>query len=841
MSSFFDEDTEVVPLITCKDGTYTVCESTLSWLESLTEVRPIACAGKYRTGKSFLLNRLANAPSNVGFGVGDSVQACTKGLWVYKKVFRFEDKQIVFIDTEGIDALDANDTHDVRIFTLALLLCSTFIYNSMGPIDETALQTLSLMTRVTDNVKFDIDEKNEGTSLAPHMPNFYWVLRDFSLKLTNKDNNSITEDEYLEQALQLSSDPNKNAVREAVRNSFKTRSLITLPRPSTTNDISSQRMEDRLASLSRNFVSTVESLRNRLFDEIRPMQADTSTLNGKMYAALCRHYTEVVQGDAVPVIKDSWTMMAAVQARDVKDTLLAECSEKILSMTPKVRRQLDEDMKALKEQILQKFVTKAMKPVDVEVKSTLEIQVNKIIDDAKNTLELNVTALIEKSFEDIEPDIQENPEQIASILNLALQSFSNIYNDPEMIQTYQVMASERALCRWIPRSLQILSTQRDETAHAMELAESKHVDDMKNLTESVEDTLRQEKVRHSELEQLHDSDLHTIAIERNDNMRLRHDIMSLTTEIHSLENVAERENYKVVCSDFDGSHTQEKRDDDEIARVSIECAELKSKLALERSDHEKCKRLYSDSNERLERSITIQAELESSWKMGIENLREEQEILFTKQQTDHEAHVSQLKTDVAKCQQQYDAKCLQNQDLITEKKRLDERFAQEVCNNERTVSTLRENAQRYREQSDKAQNRVLEIHKSMIEDLQLRDQRARDQQCKHLEETCKYQQKISDLTKETEMQKSEILQSKRRLEENESLENENKRFKTIEREKDILIAQLRTETNELRVTNSEMLHERETIRKENMRMEGELTLLRAEQQLNNARKAMKPH
>ena len=75
------------------------------------------------------------------------------------------------MDTEGIDALDANDTHDVRIFTLALLLSSAFLYNSVGAIDETAMQTLALMTRVTNSVKVQ-SKTEETTALGEHMPSF---------------------------------------------------------------------------------------------------------------------------------------------------------------------------------------------------------------------------------------------------------------------------------------------------------------------------------------------------------------------------------------------------------------------------------------------------------------------------------------------------------------------------------------------------------------------------------------------------------------------------------------------------------------------------------------------
>lgn len=41
-------------------------------------------AGMYRTGKSYLLNRVILDRSD-GFGVGSTVNACTKGLWVWAK------------------------------------------------------------------------------------------------------------------------------------------------------------------------------------------------------------------------------------------------------------------------------------------------------------------------------------------------------------------------------------------------------------------------------------------------------------------------------------------------------------------------------------------------------------------------------------------------------------------------------------------------------------------------------------------------------------------------------------------------------------------------------------
>ena len=321
--SFFEEEKQIVPLITFNNGEYSFNEDTIQWLNSCKHhICPICCAGRYRTGKSFLLNRLSEAQPNCGFGVGDSVQACTKGLWVYRHFFDGpNDSKIIYLDTEGIDALDANDTHDVRIFTLALLLSSTFLYNSVGAIDETALQTLNLMTRVVQNIKVSSENSNKQ-DLAPHMPRFFWILRDFSLRLTDKSNQSITCDEYLESALQTT-DKNKCHIREAIRTAFPRRKLVTLPRP-TNDDNNTNRLESIPGALTAKFKSALNALKNELWTNITPMIADGNCLNGLMYTELVKYFTNVIATNAVPVIHDSWALLSAVHARDLKDKLISD-------------------------------------------------------------------------------------------------------------------------------------------------------------------------------------------------------------------------------------------------------------------------------------------------------------------------------------------------------------------------------------------------------------------------------------------------------------------------------------------------------------------------------------
>lgn len=93
-----------------------------------------------------------------GFGVGPTVNPCTKGLWVWGKPILGqtpdgETVHILVIDSEGIGALDEDSTHDSRIFALTILLSSVFLYNSVGSIDETAVMNLSLIANLTKNIQ----------------------------------------------------------------------------------------------------------------------------------------------------------------------------------------------------------------------------------------------------------------------------------------------------------------------------------------------------------------------------------------------------------------------------------------------------------------------------------------------------------------------------------------------------------------------------------------------------------------------------------------------------------------------------------------------------------------
>lgn len=46
---------------------------------------------------------------------------------------------VFFMDSEGSNSLEKNKSHDAKIFALSILLCSLFIFNTVGCIDETSI------------------------------------------------------------------------------------------------------------------------------------------------------------------------------------------------------------------------------------------------------------------------------------------------------------------------------------------------------------------------------------------------------------------------------------------------------------------------------------------------------------------------------------------------------------------------------------------------------------------------------------------------------------------------------------------------------------------------------
>jgi len=363
-----DSQHRALPFITVDSrGRFSVNEQAAAFLDRLdAPLAIVAVAGKYRTGKSLLLNRvMLQVGDGAGFGVGETVQACTKGLWLHTKVLGVpqEDgsiQNVLIVDTEGLGAFNATETHDSRVFALALLVSSFFIYNSVGTIDEQAISTLSLVANISKHVRarsdaavkagdsgdMETDDNDDGEKLQQqealqdarelgrHFPDFLWLVRDFSLQLRDEHGEALSENEYLEQALRDQSADNvdsdaarqsiaeKNRLRALLRAYFPRRSCATLVRPCA-NESDLQRLDSMPDSALRaEFVQAARRLQSRVLRAAPAKSIGDSgkTLSGRGLLRLCRSYVDAMNSGAAPVIRDSWALLSEVQFRDAVES-----------------------------------------------------------------------------------------------------------------------------------------------------------------------------------------------------------------------------------------------------------------------------------------------------------------------------------------------------------------------------------------------------------------------------------------------------------------------------------------------------------------------------------------
>ena len=263
-------------------------------------VTVICIVGPYRTGKSYLLNRIMG--KNYGFPLGPTLQAKTKGIWMWVGDFLDDsDRALILLDTEGLhDPQKGDASHDSNMFALSLLLSSVFIYNTKGTIDAKSLDGLHFATELSQFISADSKNKtlNEGQNFAQHFPSFIWAIRDHHLKL-EIDNEAVTPNAYLEHCLKPKSGYGMkiiqyNGLRNTLRAFFPERSCFVFPRP-----VDNQALMNYLETVSNNdlspgFRQAGDQFITFIKNSSRPKQIKGSPLTGRSFGSLVKTYIQAV-------------------------------------------------------------------------------------------------------------------------------------------------------------------------------------------------------------------------------------------------------------------------------------------------------------------------------------------------------------------------------------------------------------------------------------------------------------------------------------------------------------------------------------------------------------------
>ena len=273
-----------------------------------------------------------------------------KGIWLWSVPKYDEDKNIntFFVDTEGLGSTNRSSTHDSRIFALALLLSSFFVYNSRGVIDGQAIEDLSLVTNLTQVIqaKSSESESGDGSNLAQFFPTFMWIVRDFTLKLVDDKGAKISSSQYLENCLApqegfSDSIVSKNRIRELICSFFRERDCLTMVRPAEGEEVLRDLSSQPLSSLRPEFQKAIAQFKAKVEGGSRPKQMMGRILNGDMLVTLVKSYVTALNSGGVPVISSAWERVLATQCQDAKIAALALYDEDMKSGLVSLRQKFD--------------------------------------------------------------------------------------------------------------------------------------------------------------------------------------------------------------------------------------------------------------------------------------------------------------------------------------------------------------------------------------------------------------------------------------------------------------------------------------------------------------------
>ena len=274
------------------DGQFHICSETVQILRASCgsdTFKVVSIAGNYRTGKSFLLNRLAK--KNL-FGTSPRVQAMTKGIWISREVV----DGVLLVDTEGLGSTDVSSQHDLFIFALTIMLSNVILYNTVGAIQSDVITKLHVAEQFADHVS------RKHTS-SPR-PTLMWICRDFGLQLLSAHGQPLTSDEYLhEQLIKIPT------VHEALKTLFRSLQCTVLSKPCVVDALESV--------VDTAFERSTDLLRQRIIACNGHNSLDLLIMTSELMVKAFNEST-------LPVLDDIWTLTADIARRNALDAVTAE-------------------------------------------------------------------------------------------------------------------------------------------------------------------------------------------------------------------------------------------------------------------------------------------------------------------------------------------------------------------------------------------------------------------------------------------------------------------------------------------------------------------------------------
>lgn len=334
-------------------------------------VAVLSICGPYRTGKSYFLSHLLHRPSL--FRLGHSMEVCTRGIWLSTIALECEEFVCLLLDTEGIGAVEGNESSSVmKLLVITSLLSSTLVYNSNEVPQHSDLEQMryvsiiqysllnhtwssvlhiicnfccpslcSLFTHLSKCVSITTDATHDSKpeQFQRYFPNFVWLLRNVINLPEDEDGNDIPLKTYI-QSDDVCSTQQSRRVIETLQAIFPTIDYQYLPPPSADPECTTD-LDSHWSQLEDKFKEKIQEVEHHLLRNLTPKHSfdQTTLITGIDLALLVRDYTDLINSSGhLPSIEGSWVAVLKLRFKSAFSEMLEKYSrmmeEKTLDLLP---------------------------------------------------------------------------------------------------------------------------------------------------------------------------------------------------------------------------------------------------------------------------------------------------------------------------------------------------------------------------------------------------------------------------------------------------------------------------------------------------------------------------
>ena len=241
-------------------------------------------------------------------------------------VLECQEYATVLLDTEGIDAVGASETMAMSLLTLTTLLSSFLIYNSKKVPQKVDLNKMRCFSQLSASLLAQCGESMSNETKKAFFPNFLWLLRDVSRRMTDREGKELGPTEFLHTRVLTSESGELTNLGKSLVSLFPSLECATLPLPSINprvfRDICNQQEK-----LSAKFNDGVSTLIQQILQKVSPKKGvdGTDTVNGKALAALAGAYVEALnRPGALPDLDQGWQAVVRPELKEASNRLVRE-------------------------------------------------------------------------------------------------------------------------------------------------------------------------------------------------------------------------------------------------------------------------------------------------------------------------------------------------------------------------------------------------------------------------------------------------------------------------------------------------------------------------------------